>query len=346
MRGVGDELAPRPVGALEPSPHVVERARQLVDLVAALVDDRRREIARGDPPRRPLQPADARRQGDTRPAAPTSQRRGQRDRDARSARRAAPCSTVRSTSFSGDMNSSTTWRPFVGLGADRDRGLGRVPLAGPARRGTGVALGASLQRERVGRHVRATLPATWQEVAAVVQRREHEPRGCPSAARRPLTASADLVSSAEQARCWPSRCGRSRHAGRSTRLRLQRRHDQQRRDARARAPPPPAPAPTARSRAAGTGKMIAASRRPTSSPRSDSRRRARSGCTAARSARLELLAQVTDVHVDRARLAEVGRAPDAVEQLRAREHPARARHQHLQQLELDVGELDRARRRP
>src|SRR5690349_11336417 len=35
--------------------------------------------------------------------------------------------------------------------------------------------------------------------------------------------------------------------------------------------------------------------------------------------RLELLAQVAHVDVDRARLAEVGRAPDAVEQLRAGE---------------------------
>src|SRR3954468_16897129 len=48
--------------------------------------------------------------------------------------------------------------------------------------------------------------------------------------------------------------------------------------------------------------------------------------------RVALLAQVAYVDVDRPRLAEVGRAPDAVEQLRAGEDAARARHQHLQEL--------------
>ena len=53
---------------------------------------------------------------------------------------------------------------------------------------------------------------------------------------------------------------------------------------------------------------------------------------------LELLAQVADVHVDRARVAVGGVAPDALEQHRAAEHPARGARQRGEDLELDVGE--------
>ena len=80
VRGVGDELAARPVGALQPAAHVVERAGQLVDLVAAVVGDRRREVAGGDAARRALQPADARGQRE-RGQQPDQPARGQRDGD-------------------------------------------------------------------------------------------------------------------------------------------------------------------------------------------------------------------------------------------------------------------------
>jgi hypothetical protein len=56
---------------------------------------------------------------------------------------------------------------------------------------------------------------------------------------------------------------------------------------------------------------------------------------------LELLAQVADVDVDRARVA-IGRvAPDRAQQLLAVEQPARLVHQAGQQLELGEGEPHR-----
>ena len=53
---------------------------------------------------------------------------------------------------------------------------------------------------------------------------------------------------------------------------------------------------------------------------------------------LELLAQVADVHVDRARVAVGGVAPDALEQHRAAEHAAGVARERGQDLELHVGE--------
>src|SRR4051794_9636348 len=55
--------------------------------------------------------------------------------------------------------------------------------------------------------------------------------------------------------------------------------------------------------------------------------------------RLDLLAQMPDVDVDRARVAEVGGPPQRLEQHAAAVDAARVRHQRPQQLELDVGEL-------
>ena len=59
---------------------------------------------------------------------------------------------------------------------------------------------------------------------------------------------------------------------------------------------------------------------------------------------LELLAQVADVHVDRARVAVGAVAPDAREQHVARQHAARAGGQREQDLELDEGGLHRSPR--
>jgi len=56
----------------------------------------------------------------------------------------------------------------------------------------------------------------------------------------------------------------------------------------------------------------------------------------------ELGAQPADVDVDGAGAAEVVVAPDLLQQLRPREHPARVLSQVLQQLELLVGEVERA----
>src|SRR4051794_7556662 len=55
---------------------------------------------------------------------------------------------------------------------------------------------------------------------------------------------------------------------------------------------------------------------------------------------LDLLAQVADVNVDRARIAVGGVAPQALEQHRAAEHAARGARQDREDLELDIGELD------
>ncbi len=57
--------------------------------------------------------------------------------------------------------------------------------------------------------------------------------------------------------------------------------------------------------------------------------------------RLELLAQVPDVDVDRARVAVVGALPERLEQHPAAEDAARLRRERAQELELDVGELHR-----
>src|SRR4051794_4981567 len=57
---------------------------------------------------------------------------------------------------------------------------------------------------------------------------------------------------------------------------------------------------------------------------------------------LELLAQVADVDVDRARLAVVRASPEPLEQHLPRVHPARVRGEYPQELELDVRELDGA----
>src|SRR3712207_9228544 len=53
---------------------------------------------------------------------------------------------------------------------------------------------------------------------------------------------------------------------------------------------------------------------------------------------LELLAQVADVDVDRARVAVGGVAPDALEQHRAAEHAAGVARQGGEDLELHVGQ--------
>ena len=55
----------------------------------------------------------------------------------------------------------------------------------------------------------------------------------------------------------------------------------------------------------------------------------------------ELGAQTADVHVDRARAAVVVIAPHLLQQLRAREHPARMLHQVFEQFEFLVGQIDR-----
>ena len=54
---------------------------------------------------------------------------------------------------------------------------------------------------------------------------------------------------------------------------------------------------------------------------------------------LDLLPQVADVDVDRARLAVVRAAPDALEQLAPAEHDARVGGERAQQLELDERQL-------
>src|SRR6266540_1099179 len=54
---------------------------------------------------------------------------------------------------------------------------------------------------------------------------------------------------------------------------------------------------------------------------------------------LELLAQVADVHVDRAWLTVIGPAPELLEQRLPREDPPRMRRHRPQQLELDVRQL-------
>ena len=161
VRGVRDELAPRPVGALEPPPHVVEGPRQLVDLVAAVVDDRRREVAGGDAPGGPLQPADAGRQRVGREQADQPRHR-QRDRRRRSARRG--CTVLdravdvvqRRQEQQHDLAGPVRRRP------DRDRRLGRVALARRGRRGTArpscAPRCASGSRGRVG-----DVPATWRK---------------------------------------------------------------------------------------------------------------------------------------------------------------------------------------
>src|SRR3954454_12890511 len=56
---------------------------------------------------------------------------------------------------------------------------------------------------------------------------------------------------------------------------------------------------------------------------------------------LHLLAQMADVDVDRAWVAEGRVAPQAVEQHRAAEHPARVAGEDREDLELHVGEADR-----
>src|SRR5690606_37692269 len=53
-----------------------------------------------------------------------------------------------------------------------------------------------------------------------------------------------------------------------------------------------------------------------------------------RLAAIDGLAQATDMHVDRPFVDIDVTAPDAVEQLLAREHPARGLHQELEQAEL------------
>src|SRR6266516_2386464 len=54
---------------------------------------------------------------------------------------------------------------------------------------------------------------------------------------------------------------------------------------------------------------------------------------------LELLAQVADVDVDRARIAVLGVPPDVLEQRLAAEHAAGAVGEGAEDLELDVGQL-------
>src|SRR5215213_2722108 len=55
---------------------------------------------------------------------------------------------------------------------------------------------------------------------------------------------------------------------------------------------------------------------------------------------LQLLTQMPDVHVDRARVAVSGVPPDALQQAAAAEHPSRRPRQRRQDLELHVRELD------
>src|SRR5207244_11363067 len=58
VRGVGDEGAPRVLELGELEAHPVEGPRELSELVAAAVDHRLVEVARGDPVGRALQSAD------------------------------------------------------------------------------------------------------------------------------------------------------------------------------------------------------------------------------------------------------------------------------------------------
>ena len=58
VRRVGDELAAGVVELREALAHAVERARQLAELVGAVVDDGLVEAAARDPVGRPLEPAD------------------------------------------------------------------------------------------------------------------------------------------------------------------------------------------------------------------------------------------------------------------------------------------------
>ena len=169
VRGVRDELAAGAVGALEPAAHVVERARQLVDLVAAVVD--RPAVARlpaAIRARRALQAADAGRQRERRAAGRPASSRGSA---IATAIRTSRCTvlTVRATSFSGDTNSSTYWRPFV---------LARI----------GIAVSAAYRSSRPhGARTLALRPAP-RAPAGRTSRRRRCPR--PGACRRGRSGSA------------------------------------------------------------------------------------------------------------------------------------------------------------
>src|SRR5262249_60984201 len=78
VRGVGDELAARPVQAGEAQPHSVEGTREMPDLVLAGVDDRLVEAPGGDALRRLLEAADPARE-DPRGAVPDDEHESEHD---------------------------------------------------------------------------------------------------------------------------------------------------------------------------------------------------------------------------------------------------------------------------
>src|SRR5262245_53945251 len=55
---------------------------------------------------------------------------------------------------------------------------------------------------------------------------------------------------------------------------------------------------------------------------------------------IDLVAEVTDVHVDDVRRAVVREVPDVLEQVRTREHRAGVAHEHLEERELLRAQLD------
>ena len=112
VRGVRDELAPRVVERRQPLAHPVERARELTDLVRAVVDHRLVELPGRDPLGRGLEPPQAAREEQS-AEIPDRERRDERERagDQRAGRgRDRPSSATRAAAQRRASPSSTRER--------------------------------------------------------------------------------------------------------------------------------------------------------------------------------------------------------------------------------------------
>ena len=305
----------------EADAHALERARELAELVVAGVDDRLVEAAAGDPLGGALEPADPPGDASTRPRSRRTTANEQPDQAGDEQPPLDRASRLESGSASESLSRITTpvvlerdrhLRELAAARARRCRARGARPRRAAARsdcaRRRATRSGSSRPKMN-GLALRASSRSTtraWNDRRRLL---------------RELLLAAGLV--LVLVRRAP-RSGRPPRAGRASRRPAPPRATARRSGRR----PPSAPA-TTRSSASARRKPDAADpgAAPGHSALPEAVADAAHGQDQLRLVRilLDLLAQVADVHVDRARLAVVGAAAEALEQLPAREDAARAR---------------------
>ena len=333
VRGVGDELAAGAVEVREAQPHALEGARQLAELVRAVIDDGLVEAPLGDPLGRGLEPADP----------PGEQARaGVPEAATANAIASAPATNTRLRTTRDRLQlvvqrRREQHRPVADADTRPRRRSGRGGVTVPR---ASVGAADRVERDRVvldvgSNRVSVAESATGSSRAGVVARagREDDPR----AFARGATVSSELLLEIRLDREVRERD----RAAATTRARcssvfssdvLVRRDDDQVDDREHAGDDDQEREREPAARRSGAGSPVAEAVADAAHGQ-DVLGRPRLG--------LELLAQMADVDVDRARIAVVGALPERLEQHPPAEDPARVRRERAQQLELDVRELHR-----